>query len=116
MLVATEYYITTAARLFLHLLHFAAIFHVNRETAKRTGLYNPRDDVVGLLPPVPHRAAAAATTTTRPACAHDRRSWRSSSCASARLVSLLPFSRLQYRRGSAAQDFHKEPVRMRCAD
>lgn len=68
MLVATEYYITTAARLFLHLLHFAAVcFHVNRETAKRTGLYNPRDDVVGLLPPVPHRAAAATTTTTRPA-------------------------------------------------
>lgn len=66
MLVATEYYITTAARLFLHLLHFAAVFHVNRETAKRTGLYNPRDDVVGLLPPVPHRAAAAAATTTRP--------------------------------------------------
>lgn len=63
MLVATEY-ITTAARLFLHLLHFAAVFHVNRETAKRTGLYNPRHDVVELLPPVPHRAAAA--TTTRP--------------------------------------------------
>lgn len=85
MLVATEYYITTAARLFLHLLHFAAVFHVNRETAKRTGLYNPRDDVVGLLPPVPHRAAAAATTT-RPAC----RPVRMTDAAGARSLVRLP--------------------------